>query len=106
MSEHDVTAIKIFTDDPSHQDVVDLTNEYNCTCETGSWLDDFTGMMSSEFILISNSTFSWWSAFLSENSAPKKIYAPVPFTVKHAELHNLVLPQTWNVLPSTWIKPA
>ena len=106
LSEHDVTAIKIFTDDPSHQDVVDLMRTYNCTCATGNWLEDFTGMMSSEYILISNSTFSWWSAFLSENSAPEKIYAPIPFTVKHAELHNRVLPQTWNVLPSTWIKPT
>jgi len=103
IDKHDVKQIVIFTDDPEDEDVKIIRKEFNCQCQSKSWIDDFIGIMSSEYRIISNSTFSWWASFLGEARHPENIFAPIPFTITDSELHDKILPPTWSTFPSTWI---
>jgi hypothetical protein len=53
------------------------------------------------FKIISNSTFSWWSAYLSEN--PSTIFAPTPWYLNHVEPEALV-PDEWRRVQSIWVE--
>ena len=64
----------VITDDPSDP-YLDFLNDYHNVVirKNNTEKDDFWYMNSFDRIIISNSTFSWWSAFLSNAS---KIYTP------------------------------
>lgn len=56
--------------------------------------------------ILSNSTFSWWGAFLNENTskrvvAPKRWYGPVLFKEVHAEKGELI-PSDWSQIACRW----
>jgi len=53
------------------------------------------------FKIISNSTFSWWSAYLSKN--PSTIFAPIPWYLNHVEPEALV-PDEWRRVQSIWVE--
>lgn len=101
--EQCIHAIKIYTDEPTHEDVVRLSNRYECQILSSDWISDFFGLMGCEFKIISNSTFSWWAAFLSDGLESDKVYAPSPFW--HRELPSgseEVIP-SWKKLNPLWI---
>ena len=104
LRKHDVKRIVLFTDDPADEDVREVQQEFNCQCQSTNWIDDFIGIMSSEYRIISNSTFSWWAAFLGEAMHPEKIFAPSPFMRASSEVHEKILPPTWSTIPATWVE--
>ena len=53
---------------------VQFSSEYGCR----SWVDDFLLMRFSRNLIMSNSTFAWWAAFLNENN----VYFPAKWYVK------------------------
>lgn len=53
------------------------------------------------FKVISNSTFSWWSGYLSKN--PSTIFAPIPWYLNHVEPEALV-PDAWRRVQSIWVQ--
>jgi hypothetical protein len=53
------------------------------------------------FKIISNSTFSWWSGYLSYN--PSTIFAPIPWYLNHVEPEALV-PDEWRRVQSIWVQ--
>lgn len=53
------------------------------------------------FKIISNSTFSWWSAYLSKK--PSSIFAPIPWYLNHVEPEALV-PDEWRRVQSIWVE--
>ena len=57
-------------------------------------LENMIVMSCAENFIISNSTYSWWAAFLSLGSNPK-VYAPVPW------FHDLEVPV--GLIPTNWI---
>jgi hypothetical protein len=104
ISQYKIKKIIIFTDDAEDADVQALQHEFGCQCQSGNWIDDFIGIMASEYRLISNSTFSWWAAFLGAETHPEKIYAPNSFTIDSHDYPDEILPSSWKTIPSTWIK--
>lgn len=57
-----------------------LSSHYGCT----NWVDDFLLMRFSRNLIISNSTFSWWAAFLNDNNVyyPRRWYINKSFDMK------------------------
>jgi hypothetical protein len=51
-------------------------------------------MSNASKIAISNSTFSWWGAFIADKS--EFVYAPEPW--------NREIEYSFNLIPSSWIK--
>lgn len=65
-------------------------------------LDLLNSMRIGKFFVISNSTLSWWAAFLCDNDL-KTVYYPNPW------FRNLInpvnfFPSTWNSLPAIWAR--
>jgi hypothetical protein len=67
---------------------------------THSALELLAKMRSGRFFLISNSTLSWWAAYLSTNSE-KQVFAPIPWFRTLPEPVNLI-PKGWIRLPAIW----
>jgi hypothetical protein len=67
---------------------------------THSALELLAKMRSGRFFLISNSTLSWWAAYLNTNSE-KQVFAPAPWFRTLAEPLNLI-PAGWIRLPAIW----
>ena len=59
---------------------IDMSSSYGCK----TWVDDFLLMRFSKNLIMSNSTFSWWAAFLSDNNVycPRRWYKSLQFTMK------------------------
>jgi hypothetical protein len=57
-------------------------------------------MRSGEIFIISNSTLSWWAAYLSR-SPEKQVYAPRPWFRRLPEPSNL-FPDAWVRFPAIW----
>ena len=64
---------------------IDMSSSYGCK----TWVDDFLLMRFSKNLIMSNSTFSWWAAFLSNNNVyyPRRWYKYMHFSMKR---------DTWN----------
>jgi hypothetical protein len=56
-------------------------------------------MSKAKRIIISNSTFSWWAAYLSSNS---QIYTPTKWFEKLSDPADLI-PSSWKRVPSEWL---
>jgi hypothetical protein len=67
---------------------------------THTALELLAKMRSGRFFLISNSTLSWWAAYLSTNSE-KQVFAPTPWFRTLPEPVNLI-PKGWIRLPAIW----
>ena len=61
-------------------DNIVMSSHYGCT----NWVDDFLLMRFSRNLIISNSTFSWWAAFLNDNNVyyPRRWYINEDFDMK------------------------
>jgi hypothetical protein len=73
-----------------------LTNKY---ISADSEIMDFQQMLNADICIISNSTFSWWGAWLN-NKPDKMIYAPESFMgwrIKQETPPN-IYPDNWNLI--------
>ncbi len=72
-------------------------NRNNFMFENNSEIVDFQVLLNSEIMIISNSTFSWWAAYLNENNN-KHIFAPkywMGFRVQK-EYPSGIMNDSWN----------
>jgi len=82
----------VFTDDPSYcSQVLQLGRDFTLV-QGGTTLDDFLFMISTEYLILSRSTFSWWAGFLSKG----EIYTPTPWNL------NLRFRDSTNI-PTHWV---
>jgi hypothetical protein len=68
--------------------------------DSDSAIEILAMMRKSENFLISNSTLSWWAAYLSTTSK-KQVFVPMPWFRMLAEPVNLI-PKSWIRLPAFW----
>ena len=90
--------IRVVTDDIEYsQNILKLAGIRDAlVLSSASWLSDFEMLRESEFVIIANSSFSWWAAFLGE---PKMVVAPRKwFSDEALRTHN-----TCDLLPNSWI---
>jgi len=90
---YDITSIYILTDDPVYASSI-IPKKYSPQIiSSGSSIGDFSILNSFKNIIIANSTFSLWAAYIGK--ANKNIVGPLTWTEKtNQEL----------ILPSNWIK--
>jgi hypothetical protein len=91
--------IKIVTDDES--DIVDLIcdlqKNYNeVKVYNGDLVSDLKILINSKVLILSNSSFSWWAAFISSKKAGTKIFAPNPWVVAEDYKRSKLLPENWE----------
>lgn len=98
----------IFTDDEEFR----VPNEwpFSDTCEIYSTprvarpIEVLNLMSLASYVLIANSTFSWWAAYLSEAS-PSNVVAPTPWLPQIGFSGEDLLMPGWRRSPSSWIAP-
>jgi hypothetical protein len=78
-------------------------NTYFYTGEDLNTMETLALMTMGSGYIISNSTFSWWGAFLNRNQTSKaKVKVPSPWYREIRE-PNLLIPQYWEKSRSIWI---
>ena len=60
--------------------------------------DDLRGISHSKGIVISNSTFSWWAAWIGHHSIGSHVVAPKPWLAKPSVFDKNLIPDGWTVL--------
>jgi hypothetical protein len=96
--------IWLFSDDPDRVSYIaeNLNLKFNrIICQNGDLTSSETLALISKgrVVIISNSTFSWWSAWLSSAQtvvAPSKWFKGMPDP-------KYLYPENWKTIPSTWI---
>jgi len=83
--------VKVFTDDATY-----CSKELNLGCdfkvvEGGTTISDFLEMISSEYLIISRSTFSLWAGYFSNGT----VYCPSPWEVGSQEYDRCIFPSEW-----------
>lgn len=64
----------IYTDEPSHHLISEIQKHFDCTIISNSCWSDFAELASYKHICISQSSYSWWAAWLSD---AETIYYPL-----------------------------
>lgn len=94
--------LNIFTN--GEINLFEMTNEIEFdsveVIDSTSAIELLAKMRSGKIFIISNSTLSWWAAFLS-SSPEKQVYAPLPWFRKLSEPKNFI-PEVWVRLPAIW----
>jgi hypothetical protein len=90
--------IVIFSDDPKWCNLQKEFAEWRI-CSNLSDIEQLFAMALCDYLIISSSTFSWWSAFLNESSMSNNIIRPYPFWDTH-ELNTF----DNTFLPASWVK--
>ena len=94
-----LNSIKIVTDDETA--VIDLIRDLQkdqneVKVYNGNLVSDLKMLVNSKVLILSNSSFSWWAAFISSKKVGTKIFAPHPWVVtKNTNLTKL-LPENWE----------
>lgn len=88
----------IFTDDPQCLVVKALLQELDCDISLKSPIEDLKYMLSHQQIIIGNSTFAWWAAFLSGHN---NIIQPEPSKGWRSKLepNSCLLIDEWTHIP-------
>ena len=64
----------IYTDEPNHSFITEIKDIFDCKVVSNSEWDDFVDIGSYKNIIISQSSYSWWAAWLSDATT---IYYPL-----------------------------
>jgi hypothetical protein len=102
LKTHSISKLNFFTNgeiDPTFLNSIFNVREISQPV-THSAIELLAEMRSGRFFLISNSTLSWWAAYLSTNSE-KQVFAPTPWFRMLPEPVNLI-PKDWKRLPAIW----
>lgn len=75
LSKSSFKTVYITTDDSNDPFVRYFVQKYNAIITNNNFLDDFYFIASFDKIIMSQSTFCWWAAFLSN---AREIYFPIP----------------------------
>lgn len=99
VNETGIDRVCIVSDDPVYASEVALKTEGSIELRHGSVIDDFQIILNANACVSSNSTFSWWGAFLN----PKRPFVVAPqyflgFKNGHEFPHGIMQPE-WHQLP-------
>lgn len=100
---HEYDKIVVYSDDP------DLAYDEFCSAlgsskvpivlsNNSSEYEDLSNMASSKGIVISNSTFPWWAAWIGTQLHDCNVVAPRPWFATPSAADNNLLPDGWTVL--------
>jgi len=92
--------VYVFTDDPTWvEQNLDLGIPFELASghKTNSMFEDFQAMQSCKYHVIANSSFSWWTAWLSAHPN-KKVVAPNNWFKNSQQDTVDLIPQSWNIL--------
>ncbi len=64
--------------------------------------EDLTELASSAGLVISNSSFSWWSAWIAHRRHDAQVIAPNPWFAHSTHDINTLVPPTWTLRPRTF----
>lgn len=98
LSANKAIQLFVFTDDPDWvQNNLHLQMPYSLisSVKTHNMYEDFQAMRSCKYHIIANSSFSWWTAWLSDRNG-KIVVAP-------KQWFNLGPKDTQHLLPKTWL---
>ena len=102
-STHSYDKIVIYSDDlgKAYTDFVEEfgLNGIPVTAKaSSSEFEDLAGMSASRGIVISNSTFSWWAAWIGSQLHECNVVAPRPWFTNPTAADDNLLPDNWTVL--------
>jgi hypothetical protein len=60
--------------------------------------EEFAIMQMCDHFIISNSTFSWWAAWLSQRNENKKVICPFKWFTDQKIYHHDIYPKNWTIL--------
>jgi hypothetical protein len=81
LTEEKYEKIWLVTDEPTHADINYLKQKFNCDVLSSTVEGDFIFLINSTKIVMSQSTFCWWAAFLSN---AETIYYPLVQNRNHS----------------------
>ena len=102
-SVHNYDQIVIYSDDVSKA-YSDFTEAFGpskipvIAKESSSELEDLADMSSSKGLVISNSTFSWWAAWIGTQLHGCNVVAPRPWFANPTAADDNLLPDEWTIL--------
>lgn len=74
LTEEKYDKIWLVTDEINHPHIQELCSQFNCKIFSSSPEEDFKFLINSNKIVMSQSTFCWWAAFISK---AEKIFFPI-----------------------------
>lgn len=98
--QHPQLKLFVFTDDPSWvKENLHLASPYRLISgiETSSMYEDFQAMLSCKYHIIANSSFSWWTAWLSAREG-KKVIAPKQWFKNGPTDTQDLVPKSWLIV--------
>ena len=102
-SERNYQKIVIYSDEPRYA-LAEFTKAYGkseipvVASDSFSEYDDLRGIACSNGIVISNSSFSWWAAWIGSNCIGSRVIAPRPWMSKPSAHDENLVPDNWVVL--------
>lgn len=107
MNNAEKSRIWVITNDRKHADrILDSTSfEVNRILDESSKLTEIETLeliSCASKIIISNSTFSWWGAYLASCRKPVHIVAPRPWFRNLQDNRSTRIPSEWDFANSTW----
>jgi hypothetical protein len=82
----------VYTDDPEYcLHTLDIGVKFTVV-RNETTLSDFCGLIESEFLIMSRSTFSWWAGFFSNAT----VFSPSPFESSQVLPEDQILPIRWE----------
>jgi hypothetical protein len=98
--EPDQKKLFVVTDSPIESkkffEKVDIYN-FDLEIKCSTTLEDFNILIHAQNNIISNSSFSWWSAYFGNKIFKNNIFAPKPWYVNGWETHKSFYPNDWQV---------
>ena len=102
-STHRYDGIFVYSDNPQRA-YLDFSHAFGSSetpiimVESSSVYEDLAGMASSKGLVISNSSFSWWAAWIGSQLHECNVVAPRPWFANPTAADDNLLPNKWTVL--------